>query len=51
MKLDWRIDDDYGGCEGSRGGIYRRTGFASLLVRESGARLRYTSKGVQGQGL
>ena len=27
MKLDWRIDDDYGGCEGSRGGIYRRTGF------------------------
>jgi len=27
MKLDWRIDDDYGGCEGSRGGIHRRTGF------------------------
>ena len=23
----WRIDDDYGGCEGSRGGIHRRIGF------------------------
>ena len=30
MKLDRRIDDDYGGCEGSRGGIYRRTSFDSI---------------------
>ena len=50
-KLDWRSADDYGGYEGSRGGIYRRTGFESLLVRESGARLHYPSNGGQGLGL